>query len=478
MKKSAFLIALIISIFYCFAQTSEGLSNKIYITKNPPIADKVKMYVEDKVLAWEQKGKYETLAQYQERVNPEKREQKIKKHTSEALAAIGMNEFEKNKNTITTNYDAESQLFKINIKAFESIYLSVPLSQAEIFDNNLDNLVFFDRNYSFNENNLIITKASVKNPANGKIYYYDASKPVKFNSVIVENTFKPVDIDINIVPKQIQQVSTNTKKISVGNSDVDINIPYTNIKNDKTFAVIIGNENYKNEIQVKYAINDAKTFKDYVVKTLGVPEKQVHYSINATYGTILGEIEWLNNISKGFKGEAKILFYYAGHGMPDQSSKSAYLLPVDGMASNSATAIKIDDLYSKLTEYSSISVTVFLDACFSGGSRDGMLASGRGVKIKPEENTLKGNLVVFTAVSGDQTAHPYKEKQHGLFTYYLLKKLQETKGNVDYKTLSNYISTKVNQQSIINNKEQTPKVNVSNNIQYTWENWTLKIDAD
>ena len=58
------------------------------------------------------------------------------------------------------------------------------------------------------------------------------------------------------------------------------------------------------------------------------------------------------------------------------------------------------------------------------------------------------------------------------------KKLQETKGNVDYKTLSNYISTKVNQQSIINNKEQTPKVNVSNNIQYTWENWTLKIDAD
>ena len=96
MKKSAFLIALIISIFYCFAQTSEGLSNKIYITKNPPIADKVKMYVEDKVLAWEQKGKYETLAQYQERVNPEKREQKIKKHTSEALDAIGMNEFEKN----------------------------------------------------------------------------------------------------------------------------------------------------------------------------------------------------------------------------------------------------------------------------------------------------------------------------------------------------------------------------------------------
>ena len=156
--------------------------------------------------------------------------------------------------------------------------------------------------------------------------------------------------------------------------------------------------------------------------------------------------------------------------MPNESDKSAYLLPVDGFSSDFETAIKLDDLYNRLTTVPSQRVTVFLDACFSGSVREnGMLANARGVKIRPKAGVLNGNMVVFTAASGDETAYPYKEKQHGLFTYFLLKKLQATKGDVDYQTLSNYITENVKQQSIVvNQKSQTPQVNTSTSIQNSW----------
>lgn len=80
-----------------------------------------------------------------------------------------------------------------------------------------------------------------------------------------------------------------------------------------------------------------------------------------------------------------------------------------------------------------------------------MLASARGVAIKVKQATPVGNIVVFSAAQGDETAYPYKEKEHGLFTYYLLKKLQETKGNVTLGELSDYIKTQVERQSIVIN---------------------------
>lgn len=79
-------------------------------------------------------------------------------------------------------------------------------------------------------------------------------------------------------------------------------------------------------------------------------------------------------------------------------------------------------LYPELSELEARSVYVFLDACFSGAQRDGeTLASVRGVTLKPQPASPRGNMVVFSAASDDETALPYEDKGHGLFTYYLLK---------------------------------------------------------
>lgn len=257
--------------------------------------------------------------------------------------------------------------------------------------------------------------------------------------------------------------------------DVDIDIPITNNVSNYTFAVIISNEKYQMEKPVQYAENDGKIFAEYCKKTLGLSEKNVHFITNATLNNIKHEIKWLQDVIAVYNGDAKVIFYYAGHGIPDEQNKSAYLLPIDGYGSDVTTGYALEDLYKALGCLPSKAVTVFLDACFSGAKRDGdMLASARGVAIKVKQNNPTGNIVVFTAAQGDETAYPYKEEGHGLFTYYLLKKLQETKGDVTLGELGDYVKTQVERQSIVTNgKLQSPAILSASSIGNSWKEWKL-----
>ena len=257
--------------------------------------------------------------------------------------------------------------------------------------------------------------------------------------------------------------------------DVDDNIPIVVKKNEKVFAVVIANEKYQMEKAVQYAKNDGRVFAEYCRKTLGLPEKNIHYVTDATLNNLKYELKWLQNVMKVYRGEAKVIFYYAGHGIPDEQNKNGYLLPIDGYGSDVTTGYALDDLFKTLGNMPSKSVTIFLDACFSGAKRDGdMLASTRGVAIKVKQNAPQGNMVVFSAAQGDETAYPYNEFAHGLFTYYLLKKLQETKGDVTLGELGDYVKTKVEQQSIVvNGKLQSPSIMSAPLIRNDWKTWKL-----
>lgn len=136
-------------------------------------------------------------------------------------------------------------------------------------------------------------------------------------------------------------------------SDVDKNIPMSTVKNDKTFAVIIANENYQNEANVPFALNDGSIFKEYCAKTLGIPSENIHFVSDASLNNLKREINWLNGVLKSYRGEAKAIFYYAGHGVPNESNKSAYLLPIDGFGSDLTTGYKLDDLYASLGQVES-----------------------------------------------------------------------------------------------------------------------------
>lgn len=277
---------------------------------------------------------------------------------------------------------------------------------------------------------------------------------------------------VSYKPKKKERVDSTP----VGPADVDIDIPTTSASNDETFAIIIANENYQSEVAVKFAHNDGRIFYNYCQSVLGIPEENIRYREDATLNNILAEISWVTNVAKVYGSDARVIIYYAGHGMPDESTQTAYLLPVDGSGSDFNTGYSLDKLYKALGELPCKNVTVFLDACFSGSQRgDGMLANTRGVAIKARESDPQGKMVVFSAAQGDETAWPYTEKGHGLFTYYLLKKLKETKGNVTYGELGDYIRKEVSRRAIVvNSKPQTPTASPSSNLSDTWRKLKLR----
>ena len=62
-----------------------------------------------------------------------------------------------------------------------------------------------------------------------------------------------------------------------------------------------------------------------------------------------------------------------------------------------------------------------------------------------------------------------------MMMYFLLKKLQETKGNVSFDELGKYIKDNVEQNSLLkNNSLQNPSILVSSQISEIWKNWSLK----
>jgi len=315
--------------------------------------------------------------------------------------------------------------------------------------------------------------------------------PVKVKLTEKYNKYtKDKDISLtlneNMSSNKIEVLAENKKEnpaIQIGSlsSDVDKNIPYYNAVNSHRYALIIGDEDYSTyqtglstEVNVDFAKNDANIFKEYCLKTLGIPEKQLRYLPDATASQINQSLAWLNNLAKVENGNGELIFYYSGHGLPDEQTKEPYLIPVDVSGNNVTQGIKLTDVYNKLTENPCKKITVFLDACFSGGARNQALIAQKSLRIIPKKEQINGNLVVFTSSSGEESSGVYREKQHGFFTYFLLKKLQETKGDVSYSDLNNYIKSSVTKETALIGKPQTPEVLFSPQVENIWSNWKIK----
>jgi hypothetical protein len=264
-------------------------------------------------------------------------------------------------------------------------------------------------------------------------------------------------------------------------SDIDYDIPVNDNQYKNRFALIIGNEDYSSknislapEVNVDYAVNDAIVFMQYAKSLLGIPVENLIIMENGTSIEMQKAINKLNLIAKNMKGEAELFFYYSGHGLPDYETREPYLIPVDVSGSDMNFAIPLKDVYKKLTEFSTKRTTVFLDACFSGGARNSSLLASRSIRIKPKPEELQGKLVVFSASENEQPALSYREKGHGIFTYFLLKKLKETEGKCTYSDLAEYLNQIVGIKSLlINNVEQNPQTSISEIIKNEWENWNF-----
>lgn len=416
---------------------------------------------------WQIKGEFEKTTDYQLRVTKENQKKKIKELTTEATEKYIKQYTEKNKFKSTLeSYNADNELYALNSN-YGIQYVKVPLSEAPSFKQNFGRATF-DVSYAIGGNKPQVANMTVF--INGKTYQAE-----KGGVQLAENDFQ-IDLPtIDIGLAQNQQSVSPTKPIAIDRS-IDQNIPCVNSINKNNFAVIIGNETYTQVAHAPYAQNDAKIFAEYCKKTLGLPIQNVRIYENATFGTMLSAINDIRNIAEAYGGDINMIFYYAGHGIPNETTQDAFLLPVDADGKQTEACYPVSRLYKELGGLGAKNVVVFMDACFSGAQRgDGMLASARGVALKAKAEAPQGNMVVFSAATGDETAYPYKEKGHGLFTYFLLKKLQESNGDCTLGELGEYIQQNVRQQSVvINRKSQTPTIKASANLSENWRNMKLK----
>lgn len=259
-------------------------------------------------------------------------------------------------------------------------------------------------------------------------------------------------------------------------ANVDYFIPSNQVKNENSYAIVIANENYKRVPNVPHAINDGMVLKKYLLSTFGVPEENIEYLEDASLNDIKYAISNISQRCEAFPDQMSVIVYYAGHGVPDDKTAEAFLLPVDGFGTDPSSGLNLDEFYESLSNMPAKSIFVLLDACFSGTKRDGgMLMATRGITIKPKMQVPDGKLIVLSATSNDETAFPIEEQKHGLFTYTLLRKIQETGGDITWGELAEYVTETVKNRSIdLNGKLQTPTVAVSPSIKDTWKDIRLR----
>ena len=290
--------------------------------------------------------------------------------------------------------------------------------------------------------------------------------------------YSPVDEQIKIVA--IDQWGNKSKTKTV---NITINIDKTvvakkleplnpsNISNpssDNKVALVIGIENYTEAPKANYANLDATYFFDYARRAFGVQKQNINLLVNEEATVVKTDKAvslWLK--SKIKKNKSDLIIFFAGHGLASSDGKDLYLLPQDGNPDRlERTALSRTDLFKEIISLNPKSVTMFLDTCYSGVSRDEqmLLASARPIRIVADEQEgIPDNFTIFSASQLDQISSGLKEANHGIFSYYLMKGLE---GNADANKdnditngeLLAYMDENISQKAAEQGREQNPSL--------------------
>lgn len=445
-----------------------------HLDMTPGFSRYAKNYVEEHINQWQVKGEFEKTADYNARITGQ-RDAKIQEYLAEAKEMYIKDRTNEDLRTDMTlsRYDADNEIFIVSHPKFEDLIVRIAPSEAPDFKNEWPQMTVSPQ-YELDGDFVVLARAQFNVLKKGKVkksYVGIANKDnIEAAPEIVYN-FNPIELDLTSVNQAVPSSSAI--------DNVDLNVPKSKLaKNDNTFAVIIANENYRRVSNVDFAYNDGEAVRNYLINTLGVPAGQIHMVKDATLNDLRGELEWIQEVGNAYNGDASFIFYYAGHGIPDESSGDGYLLPSDGFGARISSAMPLSELNSTFGIVKSRYSIVMLDACFSGAARSGdMVAAARGVVIKAKPGKIdSGNVIFITASKDDETAAKYDDARHGLFTYHLLRKLKDTQGDVKLGELSDYLIDEVNRVSIVTNrKSQTPSVIVSPTLRNNWQ--TIKLNG-
>ena len=231
-------------------------------------------------------------------------------------------------------------------------------------------------------------------------------------------------------------------------------------------ALIIGIEQYKSAPPAEFAENDARSFYDYAINALGVPASRVKLLTGADAQRVDVEaaiLTWLK--PQVVKGQTEVFVFFSGHGLASDDGKDLYLLPQDGnRALLDRSALRRKELIDMIVDSGPKSATLFLDTCYSGGTRgkETLISSARPILVTAKEQTVPPNVTILAAAGNDQLSSSLAQAKHGLFSYFLMKGLEgEAAGSdrtITAAKLEAYLAEKIPVEAAKLGRTQTPQL--------------------
>lgn len=228
------------------------------------------------------------------------------------------------------------------------------------------------------------------------------------------------------------------------------------------YALVIGIERYRDVPAPVGARRDAERFAQLATRSLGVPADHVRLALDerASRGDLDKHLRWITqNVPEG----GRVYFFYAGHGTPDASEGSAYLLPYDGDPKYVAeTALPLSEVLDELRQSPAGDVVAFVDACFSGAGGRSVLPEGARPLVRTKPTPSAAGVAVFSASSSTEISGPVPGKKEGLFTSTLVDAIgtaaadQNGDGRISLRELESWVAPRVRREANKDNREQTP----------------------
>jgi hypothetical protein len=236
------------------------------------------------------------------------------------------------------------------------------------------------------------------------------------------------------------------------------------------FALVIGIEKYRDLPSPTGARGDAEQFAELARKTLGIRPENVRLALDdhASKADIESQLAWLKgNVPPG----GRVYFFYSGHGAPDASQGTPYLLPYDGNPSSvSTTALALVDVMKALGETKATDVLAIVDSCFSGAGGRSVLPAGARPLVHVNATAPTARVALFAASSGSEISGPSADGTSGLFTRTVTQALgtgqadTDGDGQVSLEELANWVRPRVVREAKRASRDQTPSVTVGSGV--------------
>src|SRR6266700_6462039 len=191
------------------------------------------------------------------------------------------------------------------------------------------------------------------------------------------------------------------------------------------YALVIGNNNYKQLNKLQTAVGDAKSVAQLLHDRYGFQTKVL---FDATRADIL---DALDDYQRSLPEASNLLIYYAGHGQKDVAAQRAYWLPVDAQPDHSPNWINAVEITDKLRAIPARHILVIADSCWSGDLT--MRSAGAGITSIEHDALLVKMLTLksrhIMSSGGDEPVADGGGNGHSVFTGALLQSLNDIEGD-------------------------------------------------